>query len=57
MLQEDGAKKIKIYWPDAEKRHQISAIAEKAWENRARAVELENEARSLVERTIEEGGR
>ncbi len=57
VLQEDGARRIKIYWPDAKKRHQISAIAEKAWENRARAVELEEEARSLVERTIEEGGR
>jgi type I restriction enzyme S subunit len=57
VLQEDGARKIKIYWPDAGKRHQISAIAEQAWENRARAVELEQEARTLVERTIEEGGR
>lgn len=57
VLQEDGARRIQIYWPDAKKRHQISAIAEKAWENRARAVELEEEARSLVERAIEEGGR
>lgn len=57
VLQEVGAKKIQIYWPEQEKRHAISAIAEKAWENRARAVELEDEARTLVERAIEEGGR
>lgn len=57
VLQEEGAKKIQIYWPEENRRHSISDVAEKAWENRARAVELENEARALVERTIEEGGR
>ncbi|MFY1877900.1 methylation-associated defense system restriction endonuclease subunit S MAD5 [Achromobacter xylosoxidans] len=57
VLQEDGARKISIYWPDAEHRHAISKIAEKAWENRALAVELEDEARALVERAIEEGVR
>jgi len=57
VLQEDGASKIQIYWPDETKRRAISEIAEKAWENRARAVEREDEARTLVERTIEEGGR
>lgn len=57
VLQEDGAKKIQVYWPDARTRHQVSTIAEKAWENRARAVELEQEARMLVECSIEEKGR
>ena len=57
VLQEDGARKIQIYWPDDEKRWKISAIAEQAWECRARAIELEEEARALVERAIEAGGR
>lgn len=57
VLQEDGARKIQIYWPEEKRRREISAIAEQAWECRARAVELEEEARSLVERAIEEGGR
>lgn len=57
VLQEDGARKIKIYWPSREKRHEISGLAEAAWENRARAVELEHEAIALVERAIEAGGR
>lgn len=57
VLQEDGARKIQIYWPEEKRRREISVIAEQAWEYRARAVELEDEARSLVERTIEEGGR
>lgn len=57
VLQEEGARKILIYWPDQERRHSISKIAEQAWENRALATDLEDEARSLVERTIEEGGR
>lgn len=57
VLQEDGARKIQIYWPEEERRREISAIAEQAWEYRARAVELEDEARTLVERAIEEGGR
>lgn len=57
VLQEDGARKIKIYWPSREKRHEISGFAEAAWENRARAVELEREAIALVERAIEAGGR
>jgi len=57
VLQEDGARKTQIYWPKQEKRYAISVIAENAWENRAKAVELEEEARSLVERAIEEGGR
>lgn len=57
VLQEEGARKIQIYWPAPEIRHQIAALAERAWENRARAVELEAEARTLVECAIEEGGR
>ncbi len=57
VLQEEGARKILIYWPDEERRHAISRVAEQAWENRAQATELEDQARALVERTIEEGGR
>ena len=57
VLQEEGARRILIYWPDAKKRHRISQVAERAWENRARATELEDEARLLVETAIEEGGR
>lgn len=57
VLQEDGAGKTKIYWPSREKRHEISGLAEAAWENRARAVELEREAIALVERAIEAGAR
>lgn len=56
-LNEDGARKILIYWPDEERRRTVSQIAEQAWENRAQATELEDQARSLVERTIEEGAR
>jgi type I restriction enzyme S subunit len=56
-LNEDGARKILIYWPDEERRRSISQAAEQAWENRAVATELEDQARALVERTIEEGGR
>lgn len=57
VLQEKGARKILIYWPGEKRRHEISRIAEQAWENRATATELEDQARILVERTIEEGGR
>jgi type I restriction enzyme S subunit len=57
VLQEDGASKILIYWPDKARRLQIHQAATIAWEKRARAVELENKARTLVERTIEAGGR
>jgi type I restriction enzyme S subunit len=57
VLQEDGASKILIYWPNKDRRLQIHEIATNAWEKRARAIELEDEARTLVERTIEEGGR
>lgn len=57
VLQEDGANKILVYWPEDGRRHEISRIAEQAWEYRAMATELEDEARFLVERTIEEGGR
>jgi len=56
-LNEDGARKILIYWPNEERRRAVSQIAELAWENRAQATELEDQARSLVERTIEEGSR
>lgn len=56
-LNENGARKILIYWPDEERRRTLSQIAERAWENRARATELEDQARALIERTIEEGGR
>ena len=55
-LNEDGARKILIYWPDDDRRRNISRIAEKAWDNRALATELEDKARILVERAIEEGG-
>lgn len=54
-LNEDGARRIMIYWPDENRRHVISASAEQAWEDRARAVELEDEARLLVETAIEAG--
>jgi type I restriction enzyme S subunit len=57
VLQEDGASKILIYWPEKARRLQLHEIAANAWEKRARAIELEDQARSLVERTIEEGGR
>ena len=56
VLQEDGASKILIYWPDKARRLQIHQAATIAWEKRARAVDLEDEARALVERAIEEGG-
>lgn len=56
VLQEDGASKILIYWPDKARRLQIHEAATNAWEKRARAVELEDEARTLVERAIEAGG-
>jgi type I restriction enzyme S subunit len=57
VLQEDGARKIKIYWPSPEKRREIGSLAEAAWEKRARAVELEREAIALVEHAIEAGAR
>jgi type I restriction enzyme, S subunit len=57
VLQEEGARKILIYWPEEGRRHAISRIAEKAWEYRAQATELEDEARSFVEQAIEQGGR
>ena len=56
VLQEGGAEQIEIFWPEEARRYEISEIAEKAWEDRARAVELEDEARLLVERAIETGG-
>jgi type I restriction enzyme S subunit len=56
VLQEDGARKIKIYWPSPEKRREIGSLAEAAWEKRARAVELEREAIARVEHAIEAGG-
>lgn len=56
VLQEEGAEKILVFWPNEERRHSISSIAEKAWENRALATELEDQARALVEQAIEEGG-
>lgn len=56
-LNEDGARKILIFWPDDQRRHSIGAVAEEAWEYRAEATCLEDQARSLVEQTIEEGGR
>ncbi len=56
-LSEEGAAKTLIYWPEKKRRRELSRIAEQAWENRAQATELEDEARTLVERTIEEGGR
>jgi type I restriction enzyme S subunit len=56
-LNEDGARKILIYWPNQPRRSEIGQAALRVWENRARATELEDEARALVERTIEEGGR
>jgi type I restriction enzyme S subunit len=57
VLQEDGATKILIYWPGKKRRFHIHEIASEAWEKRVQAIDLENEARALVERAIEEGGR
>ncbi|MBF0212267.1 MAG: restriction endonuclease subunit S [Magnetococcales bacterium] len=57
VLQEEGARKIMIYWPSQEHRHKIGTIAEQAWENRALATDLEDQARTLVEDAIEAGGR
>ncbi|EOM1363110.1 TPA: restriction endonuclease subunit S [Klebsiella pneumoniae] len=57
VLQEVGANKILIYWPDKARRLQIHEIASNAWEKRARAIELEDEARALVEHIIETGER
>jgi type I restriction enzyme, S subunit len=56
-LSEEGAAKTLIYWPEKKRRRELSRIAERAWENRAKATELEDQARALVERTIEESGR
>ena len=53
VLQEEGARRILVYWPNVEQRHEISNIAEHAWEDRAQAIELEDEARFLVEQGIE----
>lgn len=56
-LNEEGARKILVYWPSKNRRHEISRIAEQAWENRALATDLEDQARTLVENAIEAGGR
>lgn len=56
VLLEEQARKTLIYWPDEELRRTISTSADQAWEQRAQAVELESEARTLVERAIEQGG-
>ncbi|HOW51497.1 MAG TPA: restriction endonuclease subunit S [bacterium] len=45
-----------IPWPEADVRHAIGERIIEAWDKREEAVRLEDEARSLVERTIEEGG-
>ncbi len=52
VLQEVGAKKIRIYWPDQEVRWDISEHAEKAWELRCQATDHDEEAISLVEEAI-----
>lgn len=54
-LNENGARQILIYWPEKQRRREIGKIAEKAWEDRAKATEIENQARALVENTIEHG--
>jgi type I restriction enzyme S subunit len=46
-----------IPWPDDVTRHAIGEKIIEAWDKREEAVRLEDEARTLVERTIEGGGR
>jgi hypothetical protein len=41
-----------IYWPDKNRRLQVHEVASKAWEKRAEATELEDEAHVLAERAI-----
>jgi type I restriction enzyme S subunit len=57
VLEEIGAKKILIYWPSKERRREIHKTAYYAWEQRAEAQDLEDQARALVERAIESGSR
>lgn len=56
-LSEEGAAQTLIYWPEKERRRELGRIANQAWEKRAQATELEDEARALVERAIEEESR
>lgn len=53
VLQEAGAKRIKVYWPNKETRTKISNAANEAWEYRAKGIMLENLARACIEEIIE----
>ena len=53
-IRADAIESIVIPWPEASKRKAIGAPVYQAWRDRQRAAELEDEARALVERTIEE---
>jgi type I restriction enzyme, S subunit len=46
---------LSIPWPRKEVRHAIGKSIIEAWDKREEAVRLENEARALVEKAIEEG--
>lgn len=52
VLQEVGAKKVRVYWPEKAVRRKISEAAERAWELRCQAIELEERAVKLVEDAI-----
>jgi type I restriction enzyme S subunit len=56
-LEEGRIRNLQIPWPDASIRVGIGKNVVHAMELRDSAVDAENQARSLVERTIEEGGR
>lgn len=53
VLQEVGAKKIKIFWPEEKIRRKYSLEAERAWELRCEATNLDEAAIKLVEESIE----
>ena len=53
VLQEYGAKKIRVFWPEDDTRWALSKAAEEAWEKRCLATELEEEAVKMVEDAIE----
>lgn len=46
-----------IPWPDEVTRHTIGERIVEAWDKREEAIRFEDQARALVERAIEEGGR
>ena len=55
-LSENDADQTLIYWPGKKRRRELGLIAEKVWESRVLATELEDKARTLVEQAIEQGG-